>query len=573
MKKLLEEVKWFLEQKIYVIAMVLTAVCGYGFAIVHPIIGIDDTAVELYLQDGLEVVMGRWTVFLLNKIFHMAEFAPFMLELIGVIFMMLGITLFCVLIKRILQDYVQVGIWGYTIFACVFLSNPIISEVFIYYYHDGVGLGHILIALALLAFYEAVKQGQSKVVVVNVGTKSNALSKGRGNWKRCLWLCVLSMLFLWAAVGCYESLIILYILGGIVVLFLHGIVHRDELKASFVIKNLAVCAVITLGSVVLRAMMIPLLTAIFDLHAVEGIKAQRSLSEMTVLFQGSEGLDYLWMLMKRFYLVYYVNAVCYFPVTGYVVASVIIGIASVVFAIKKKNIWYPVLWIGMQIAPFLLTLAEAKITLYRSCQYLPFFTAMGVFLLYVWLTKCKRTGQFWRYGFAMVALVLVYNQATQMNESFYIDYLKYEHTKDTLNKVVYEIEKNCTADKPIVFVGHYETPHEFVKDYYVGYGSKEYQWIVRLTDPIDPHLKEKYFTPYGYSFVGEAYYPLILWGLDAFDGTNGQLIRFLEMHGHSFQTVTDAAVLEEAKAIGDTMPRWPMEGSVAELEDYILIHM
>lgn len=563
MKKLYEEVKWFLEQKIYLVAMILTAVCSYGFEIVHPIIGIDDTAVELYLQDGLEVVMGRWTVFLFNKVFHMAEFAPFLLEVVGVLFLMLGITLFCVLIKRILQGYAEVSIWGYTIFGCVFLSNPIISEVFIYYYHDGVGLGHILIALALLAFYEAVK----------LTTHGKSEAQGTAlTWKRAVGQYALSMLLLWVAVGCYESLIILYIMGAIVVLFLHGIAHREDLKACVVIKQLAICAMLTVGSVLLRGIMISLLTELFDLYAVEGIMGQRGLSEMSVLFGEGGGLEYLWMLVKRFYLVYYVNAVCYMPVTGYVAAIAIIGVIALVLAVRRKNAWYPILWVGMQIAPFLLTLAEAKITLYRSCQYLPFFTAVGVLLLYIFLSKCKRTGRYWQYGMAVAALILVYNQATMMNKSFYTDYLKYEHTKDTLSKVVYEVEK-CGGDKPLVFVGHYETPHQFVEDYYVDYGSKEYQWIVRLTDWIDPHLKEKYFTPYGYSFVGEAYYPFILWGLDAFDGTNGQMIRFLEMHGYSYETVTDAAVLEEAKQIGETMPEWPLEGSVVELEDYILIHM
>lgn len=55
--------------KIYVIILCLTAICGYGFEMTHPSIGIDDTAVSLYLEDGLEVVMGRWFIYLINKYF------------------------------------------------------------------------------------------------------------------------------------------------------------------------------------------------------------------------------------------------------------------------------------------------------------------------------------------------------------------------------------------------------------------------------------------------------------------------------------------------------------------------
>lgn len=550
MGKLLEEIQWFLRQKIYVLCLTLTAVLSYGFEIVHPIIGIDDTAVELYLKDGLEVVMGRWTLFLLNKIFYIAEFAPFMLELIGVLFFMLGVTLFCVLIKRCMDGVVQLDIRAYTVFACVFISNPIISEVFIYYYHNGSGMAYALIALALLAFYEVVHRQDKKLPFA-----------------------VLSMLLLWVASGCYESFLILYILGVIVLLFGYGIAHPERLRGLFVPKLLGVGALLVTGSVLLRAITIPLLTKLFSLQGMTELKAQRSLTEMSVLFDGKAGLETLWMLMKRFYVVYYVNAVCYLPVTGYVAAVFILGAGAVYFVVKKKNVWYPILWVGMLTAPFLLTLAEASVTLYRSCQYLPFFAAVGALFFYVFLAGRKRAGKIWRGAALALMLVVVYRQATEMNRDFYLDYLKYEHTRTVLTQVAHDVESRYGTEKPIVFTGYYDVPYEFLKDYYVGYGSKEFQWVVRLTDPIDPHLKEKYYTPYGYSFVGEAHYPFIEWGFDAFDGTNRQMIRFLEMHGHTFQTITDLDILQKAREIGDTMPRWPAEGSITEQEAYILIHM
>lgn len=547
MKRLLQEIKWFFSHRLYVTAVMLTAVCGYGFAIVQPSIGIDDTAVELYLVDGLEVVMGRWTVFLLNKIFHMAEFAPFMLELVGVLFLILGATLFCVLLKRILGE--SVGIVGYTVFTCVFISNPIISEVFIYYYHDGVGLGYILTALALLAFSEALD------------------SKGKRKFLHFL----KSMLWIWIAAGCYESLLILYILGLIVVIFLRGYARRDRMDTAFVAGNLGVGALLTAGSVVLRSLIIPLLTALFGLHDVVGLENQRSLTEMLVLFQGRQGLENFFMLAKRFWLVYHVNAIVYLPVAVYVFSNCIVGAASLVLAFKRRNWWYPALFAGMLVTPFLLTVAEARVTYYRSCQYLPFAAAVGVLLLYHVLgqLKCRKAGQ---YVMAAFAVVLVFNQASYMNKNFYTDYKKYETTRETMNRVALEIEKHYGTSTPVVFTGHYNTPYVLVEDSYVSYSSWQYRLIAAITDPVDEHLKEKYFSPYGYSFIGEANYPLIQWGLDAFDGTNRELIRFLKMHGHAFQTVTDLTVLEQAKKIGETMPHWPQEGSVAMQEGYVLVH-
>lgn len=548
-KKLCREMKWFWSKRLYVICLVLTAVCSYGFAIAEPSIGIDDTAVELYLEEGLEVVMGRWTVFLLNKLFHMSEFAPFMLELVGVIFLALSATVFCVLLKRLFGEGIGVG--GYTVFSCVLLSSPIISEVFIYYYHDGVGLGYMLTALGLIAFSEALdKKGRQRVVS-----------------------CFVSMLFVWAAVGCYESFLILYIVGILSIVFMKGFSGKRKMSTGFVLGSLGVGALLTAGSVLLRTLMIPLMTALFGLGNMEGLMNQRSLSEMLVLFQGREGFENLLMLAKRFFLVYHVNAAVYLPVTVYVFGNCCMGGLSLFLAAKRRNLWYPVLFLGMLFAPFLLTIAEARVTHYRSCQYLPFAAALGVLFFFCLLCQGKGRGvrRYLRPVAWLLAGILVFNQASAMNRSFYTDYKKYESTKETLSQVAFELEKNYSG-MPVVFTGHYDTPQVFLEDYCVSYSSPQYRMIAGITDLVDEHLKEKYFTPYGYSFVGEAGFPFIQWGLDAFDGTNGQMIKFMEMHGHSFQTVTDEAILQRARETAAAMPRWPKEGSVVPQEGYVIVN-
>ena len=136
-----------------------------------------------------------------------------------------------------------------------------------------------------------------------------------------------------------------------------------------------------------------------------------------------------------------------------------------------------------------------------------------------------------------------------------------------------EIERDYGKSTPVIFTGHYSTPYSLVEDYYVSYGSWQYRVIATITDKVDPHLKEKYFAPQGYCFTGEANYPFIQWAFDAFDGTNREMMNFLEMHGHSFPQVTDPEILEQARTIGDTMPEWPADGSVSLQDGYILVHI
>lgn len=549
MRKLAEELRFFISNRVFVIALSLTAAAGYGFLLFHPTVGIDDTAVELYIVDGLEVVMGRWTIFLLNKVLRLSEFGPLVTDLAGILLLMLSAALFCILLKRGLGIR-EPNIPGYTIFACVFISNPIISEVFIYYYHDGVGLGYVLSALSLLLFQDALA------------------CRGRRRAGRYLG----SLLLIWAAVGCYESFLILYILGVLVVVFLRGLREPDTLRLKNLSAEVGAGALLTVGVVVLRSIMIPVMVFVFRLQDAQGILELRSLSEMSALLTQGEGLETFMMLVKRFWVVYHVNALVYLPVTVYELAVWIVGAIALVCMIRRRKLWYGLLYIGMLIAPFLLTLVEAQVTLYRSCQYLPFFAALGVFLGYHYLGKCK-----YRKVLQGICLlgggILIFNQASALNQSFYTDYRKYENTRQIMSRIAYEVEKNYGTELPVIFTGDYDEPYELIQDYYVPYGSRKYQWIARITDVVDEHLKEKYFTPWGYSFIGEAQYPFLKWGLDAFDGTNREIIRFLEMHGYSFQTVSDPEVLERAREAGETMPCWPLEGSIRMQDGYVLIHL
>lgn len=550
MKKLRGELLYFFQQRIYIIILCLTAVCGYGFEITHPSIGIDDTAVSLYLEDGLEVVMGRWTVYLINKVFHLSDFSPFMLELIGVILLCLSAILFCVLFRRILGN--RVGIAGYIVFSCIFISNPIISEVYVYYYHDGVDIGYVFSALALICFWNGMEIWTEK--------RKQALQYYFG-----------SLLCITVATGCYESMLLLFIIGVLMLLYLRGFADCKRQKSGYVIGQLAIGAAISVGVMILRAIILKIMILMFHLQNMVGFLNQRNIVEVFKLFNAEQPMQELWMLLKRFWVVYYVNAVVYLPILGYVAAIFIMGVIAVVLGIRRKDVWYILLLVGMMITPFLLVIVESRVTLYRSCQYLPFFTAAGFLLCYLFISERMKKG--WKIAGLLIAGIMGYNQTAALNQAFYIDYNKYLNTREVLTEVAFEIERNYGSDIPVVFTGHYSTPYSLVKDYYVSYGSWQYRVIAAVTDVIDPHLKEKYFAPQGYSFTGEANYPFIQWAFDAFDGTNREMMTFLEWHGHSFPQITDPEILKQAKAIGDTMPGWPAEGSVTQQDGYILVHM
>jgi len=557
LKRIFSEAAEIIKNRIYFAALLITTICGYGFAITHQSIGIDDTALKLYLEDGLNVEVGRWVLYILNKFLNFSKFAPFMTDFLGAAFMMTAAVLFCVFLKRIMGKRPNIAV--YIIFSCLFVSNPIISFDFIYYLHNGAGMGYILSAIALIYYHDSLN------------------GRGKGKIKSL----AASLLCIWIAAGCYESFIVLYILGILITLFFHIRNQQNSGKkydhkktgSLFIIKNLALGAGIVVCTMILRSIIQALLIAVFNIYTPDSVIGLHSMKDMFALFTGPEGIQELLMLIKRFWVVYHVNAIVYLPITGYELACWVFGIYSVVYAVRRRNVWYPVLFVGMLITPFLLTLIEAKVTLYRSCQYMPFFTAVGMVLLFEAFSDGKYRKP-WRLAVSIVAFVFIYNQATQLNNNFYMDYREYELTKETLLEAAYDVEKQYGNDTPVVFIGAYDIPYEFMEDFYVPYDSWQYKCISAITDVVDVHLKEKYWQPQGYCFIGEANLPMIRWAFDAFDGTNREMIRFLEMHGHTFTTLRDA---EEYTKIRNTfeslkLPRYPREGSITMQDGYVLVN-
>lgn len=528
----------------------ITSIACYGFAITHVGIGVDDTIVDVYLQDGLVVLMGRWTCFLVNKLFHFGEYMPFVTEFAGMLLLMTAAVLYCVLFKRIAGD--KITVLGYAVFACTFVSCPFIADVNVYYFHNGTDLGHILCAIALLFFLEGLNK------------------KGKDSWMCRLW----SMIFLWAAAGCYESFVITYIVGVILILFFRGMFHTERVTFKLLVKELFFCIGTVIGCIILRSLMCKILTVLFSIQQITAADAFRRVgSEFMELLTEGGAKSQVSMLIKRYWLVYFVNAVVYLPIRVYVLALLVFVAASLVCAVRDKNVWYPILILGTVVAPWLISLAEMILPLYRSCQYMPLFMASALLVLYRLLAE-KGVKKIGSVVFVALSAVLVWNQSYEMNRSFYTDYKKYEYAREMMTEIAWEITEKYGSNATVVFTGNYDQPYELMKDYIVPYSSPEYNKIRTLSNLTgDPHLIEKYFTPYGYYFGGEAKYSLIDWGLWAYDKPGFELANFLQMHGYQIYSVTDEEILQMIKEYSGTMPEWPAEGSITQMDGYVIVNL
>ena len=555
MKDICKDLKELFQNKCYCILLFFIGICTYGFIITHFSIGIDDTAIPMYFEEGLAPYVGRWTLYMINKVVPLTKLSPFVVEAVSMFLMLMSASLWCVLWKRIISNAIQLPWWTYLLVAGIFVTCPLISEVYVFYLHNGICIAYGLTALGLLFFMKGLEKGRSIKALIKYS--------------------IISGLFLFVALGCYESFMIVFAMGAVLAFlllrcFFGNKGEKSGFHAAFG-KWIAAGAIAVGTSLVSRAIFLKILHAVNDFSAYDYLNvSQRGLlSDMFI------PMEELVMNIKRFIMLYYVNAVCYLPITVLVCSFIVLGIGALVYSIKKKDWLLLVAFIALPVLPVCLTILEGYTTRYRTCQYVPLVCSFAILFVFIMVLK---TGRKWLLSVCGVLCgLLVAVQCIDMNQWFYIDHQKYQHAKGVMNGVAEDLQKLDNCEKPIIFTGGCPVPAEITEKAYVSFHSKKYQLIYLLTDWFDPHLREKYYstTNSGYAFAEMPYMSTLQWGLTAFDGTANQLIEFMKMHGYTFYGEKDMSRISEAVKIRESlsMPCYPEEGYILECQDYIIVNL
>ena len=558
--------------------LLLTAVCAYGYKVTNVTIGIDDTPSLYYFEEGLIAIVGRWVLFLLNKVISLAEFAPFVTDFAAVLFLIAAAIVWSALFYSVFGE--KIPMTGYAYFAAVFVSCPLISEVFTYFLHNGIAIGYLSCAVSLCC----MREWQLSI---------RKQRKGSGLWEKpdcpAVTKLAAAAVFLWIAMGCYESFMILWLAGLLLLLLSERIRLGTERTARTgergVFGTLAGGALAALAAVLLRSLMIVVLTKAFHLEYLQGEAVQRSVTEMLGWMVQTGAFGELIMILKRTFVLYGVFAYAYLPIRIFVLSAVVITVVTLVRVIRGRDLWALILLPAAYLAAFSLLFIEGKATLYRSAQFLPIFCGYGALLFvyavwqvttwWEWKTQKPQNSRICRgvRGIAILVLaVIVWNQCADMTKWFYIDKQKYDAAVKTVDQIALDLEQNFDTSKPVIFTGDYEIPYSMIQDAYVSYGSTTYFKMKRLTDLIDPDLLDKYNR--GSKGVWVAQTPalsVIDWGRYAFD-SDAELVKFFAMHGHSLVAEEDISLYEGAEKESLELPHYPQEGYIVDKGDYIIVH-
>ena len=562
------------ENRLYMGILLLTAVCAYGYKVTNVTIGIDDTPSLYYFQEGLIAIVGRWVLFLLNKVISLAEFVPFVTDFAAVLLLIAAAIVWSALFYSVFGE--KIPVTGYAFFAAVFVSCPLISEVFTYFLHNGIAIGYLSCAVSLCF----MREWQSSI---------RKQRKGSGLWEKLFCPAVTKLaaaaVFLWIAMGCYESFMILWLAGLLLLLLSERICLGTERTARTgergVFGTLAGGALAALVAVLLRSLMIVVLTKAFRLEYLQGEAVQRSVTEMLGWMVQPGAFGELAMILKRTFVLYGVFAYAYLPIRIFVLSAAVITVVTLVRVIRGRDLWALILLPAAYLAAFSLLFIEGKATLYRSAQFVPVFCGYGA-LLFAYIIY-ELTGSPGRgvhrklclgmRGIAVAVLVVItWNQCMDMTKWFYIDKQKYDAAVKTVDQIALGLERDFDTSKPVIFTGNYEIPYSIIQDAYVSYGDRKYYKMKRLTDLIDPDLLDKYNR--GSKGVWVAQTPalsVIDWGRYAFD-SDAELVRFFEMHGHRLVACGDIDRYAEAEEESLNLPEYPQDGYIVDKGDYIIVH-
>lgn len=566
------------ENRLYMGILLLAAIGAYGYKVTNTAIGIDDTPSLYYFEEGLIAIVGRWVLFLLNKVISLAEFVPFVTDFAAVLLLIAAAIVWSALFYSVFGE--KIPMTGYAYFAAVFVSCPLISEVFTYFLHNGIAIGYLSCAVSL-CFMREWQNSMRKP------------RKGSGLWEkpdcRTVTKLAAAAVFLWIAMGCYESFMILWLAGLLLLLLAERICLGTERTARTgergVFGTLAGGALAALTAVLLRSLMIVVLTKAFHLEYLQGEAVQRSVTEMLGWMFNPGAFGELVMILKRTFVLYGVFAYAYLPIRIFVLSAVVIAAVTLLRVIRGLDLWSLLLLPAAYFAAFSLLFIEGKATLYRSAQFLPIFCGYGALLFayavwqvttwWEWKTQKPQNSCICRgvRGIAILVLaVIVWNQCADMTKWFYIDKQKYDAAVKTVDQIALDLEQNFDTSKPVIFTGDYEIPYSMIQDAYVSYGSTTYFKMKRLTDLIDPDLLDKYNR--GSKGVWVAQTPalsVIDWGRYAFD-SDAELVKFFAMHGHSLVAEEDISLYEGAEKESLELPHYPQEGYIVDKGDYIIVH-
>lgn len=540
-KDLQAHIKYFLTHKVYMLFLLLAAALGYGYEISHSSLGVDDAAIEVYFGEGLGLAIGRWPFYVLNKFVRVGEYAPWILELLAVLFMILAAVLWCSLFRYIVRK--ELPIACYIVFGTMFLDYSLIAEIFTFTLQNGVPVIYCLIALALYMFY---------YIKIKECTKKEYLQ----------YFLIISFIVS-IAVGFYETAANLFLTGVMLVICADAL--SDNRLNVLKVKNLAVscvqAGVILAMAIVERSIINKVCMLIFK---VEPYGYRSVADSLWILKTPGKVINILLETIRDYVAV----ASRYYPIKVFLIASVLFCVCVVYNIWKKKSGMVLLIAVLQYASLFLLSLFLGESVPYRSAQVMSVFVASVLMVVAAWLAKRQRAIRV--VGMFMIG-ILIYNSAFDLNKWFAFEYAKNQKELVAIDDIMTDLKSMgyVVYSKPLIFIGEYQFDDWTIDSYSIQDGHDGYWTVRRINDylGIAPY--------YRYPFVDTLDNSVLTWaveGLHEYSGYNSMMHWLFRQRGYEISVGTDEQY-QWANQYLEELPDYPADGYIKEFEDCIIIKL
>ena len=129
-----QEFGYFLKNAKFRAALGLTLLLSYGYAIATTRVSIDSLEGDRYIgTGGVMLSTGRFGMNLWAAVLGYGRAEPsyaFGIDLLAALLLALAAVSFCALLRKAAQD--RISMFGYGLFACLFVSYPLMNEIWEY---------------------------------------------------------------------------------------------------------------------------------------------------------------------------------------------------------------------------------------------------------------------------------------------------------------------------------------------------------------------------------------------------------------------------------------------------------
>ncbi len=508
--------------KEYWCPVLLTTILCFGFTLTNYAIGIDDPTPQFiwYMESYRALLMqGRWGYKIISLLVNISEFLPCWMDLLSVFIYLLTDMIWVNLFFKVSGSKFQ-KISG-VIFACLYISFPYLARIFIYMSADLLSACNMLFAsLAVQNIWKVFEEQKEK----------------RKNF-------ILAITYIAIGYGFYESTIVYFICGVMILFFLkYKYISID--KFSLFLNKMVLMLGIGLGGIFFSKIILYFILKYYGMNGIEYAGGYIAYTlEKNIIIQ-------IWdTIQKLIYGVFRGGELVDFTLR---ISIIIIILISMYTAIKKKNMLPLVIAIGMIVSNFAIILVtgnldimnDTKMNKQRILVTYGLFTSFSISMIYsivmeinvekgVWYKEIQRL---LRYLTLFGMLILILRQSRQMHGIFWVDYQRAELDRQKAGYINYEVEKTDWKRKPVIFVG-YSDDYLVTKD--KDPLSSYFNFFKQWTD-VEIHN----YTSFYMSGVGYVY-PIGL----------------------------EEGMLENALQKSVQQPSYPMDGYVKEYDNYIVVKL